>query len=62
MSTAEWVALLLAVILYVVAAAIKEADLLVKLVYDPQVAADESWSRVQSTLLILRYFFFATEV
>ena len=39
----------------VVADATKKADLLVKLVYDPQVAADESWSRVQSTLLILRY-------
>ena len=33
----------------------READLLVKLVRDDQVAADESWSRVQATLLILRY-------
>ena len=39
----------------VVADATKEADFLVKLVHDPQVAADASWSRVQSTLLILRY-------
>ena len=35
--------------------ATKEADFLVKLVHDQQVAADESWARVQSTLLILRY-------
>ena len=39
----------------VVAEAAKEADLLVKLVRDPQVAADDTWSRVQSALLILRY-------
>ena len=35
--------------------AAKEADFLVKLVRDDQLAADESWSRVQATLLILRY-------
>ena len=36
-------------------AAKKEADFLVKLLRDEQFAADESWSRVQSCLLILRY-------
>ena len=39
----------------VVASAEKEADFLVKLLCDEQCAADESWSRVQSCLLILRY-------
>ena len=39
----------------VVNAAKKEADFLVKLLRDEQFAADESWSRVQSCLLILRY-------
>ena len=39
----------------VVASAEKEADFLVKLLCDEQFAADESWSRVQSCLLILRY-------
>ena len=33
----------------------KEADFLVKLLGDEQFAADESWARVQSCLLILRY-------
>ena len=33
----------------------KEGDFLVKLVRDDQLSADESWSRVQATLLILRY-------
>ena len=37
----------------VVNAARKEADFLVKLLRDEQFAAAESWSRVQSCLLIL---------
>ena len=39
----------------VVSNAAKEADFLVKLVRDDQAAAEESWSRVQATLLILRH-------
>ena len=39
----------------VVDSAKKEADFLVKLLGDEQFAADESWARVQSCLLILRY-------
>ena len=39
----------------VVDAAKNEADFLVKLLRDEQFAAAESWSRVQSCLLILRY-------
>ena len=39
----------------VVDSAKKEAEFLVKLLGDEQFAADESWARVQSCLLILRY-------
>ena len=33
----------------------KETDFLVRILNDPQVAADKGWSRVQASLLILRY-------
>ena len=33
----------------------KETEYLVRILYDEQVQADEGWSRVQATLLILRY-------
>ena len=39
----------------ILATAKKETDFLVLILNDPQVAADKGWSRVQASLLILRY-------
>ena len=39
----------------ILATAKKETDFLVRILNDPQVAADKGWSRVQASLLILRY-------
>ena len=33
----------------------RETEYLIRILYDPQVQADDGWSKVQATLLILRY-------